>query len=151
MNLDKTQKRMREFTRRAVNFRNDHEALRNDKYYNGCDNNNNGLKDITWLKLNAEEVDGSYLDNPQNSFLAFRIDGTEFNDSATSIYTALNKGDNEMLLNLPENLPNKKWYFIASTSEWSEDLNNFVNENKIKIVGKDHKIQPRSMMLFIEK
>lgn len=150
-NLDESQRNMQEFTRRAINFRNEHAALKDNHYYNGRDNNNNGLKDVTWLDSDSRELRGEYFDNSDNNFLGFRIDGTEYGDSASSIYTTLNKGNYDQQITLPRNLPNKQWYFVADTSEYSENTNNFMKVGEEVKVGNRHNISPRSMMVFIEK
>lgn len=158
-NLDDAQKQMQEFTKRVIRFRNNHPALRNNRLFNGEDHNNNKLKDITWLKYNGEEADDQYKNSTDSEFIAYRIDGTEFvdpvtsrPDSAASIYTALNKGDEDIQLTLPENQEGKEWYFVADTSEYSEGFDNFEsNGNEEKVEYMEHNISPRSMMVFIEK
>lgn len=150
--LDDTQKQMQEFTKGIMHFRQQHSALRDVKYFNGKDNNNNGLKDITWLKGDASEANGEYMDNPNNAFLAYRVDGTEFKDSAKSIYVAFNKGDNAMNYSLPKNQDGKQWYVAANTSEYLEKQNNIFPEGREeKVKSSELLIGPRSIMLLIEK
>lgn len=151
-NLNESQKNMQEFTKRAILFRKAHKALRNSEYYKGQDKNNNGLKDVTWLTDKAKEADGAYLDASCNNFLGFRIDGTEFGDTAASIYTVMNKGDGSIEMKLPKNLPGKQWYLAADTSEHSEIKGNFAkNGSEILIEDENYEASPRSMMVFIEK
>lgn len=157
--LDKDKKQMQEFTKRVIHFRNNHPVLRDNRLFKDKDGNHNGLKNITWLKDNGKEADDSYKNYKGNEFIAYRIDGTEFEDSitslrepATSIYTALNKGDKDIQLTLPKNLEDKKWYFVADTSEYSEEINNFEKEgDEIEVKSMQHNIAPRSMMVFVEK
>lgn len=150
-NLDKTQKDMQEFVRKAANFRNAHSALRNINFFEGKDHNNNGLKDVTWLMADGREADGRYLDNPSNSFLGVRIDGSEYGDSAASIYTGINKADGEIEITLPKNLDGKKWYLAADTSEKSPIIGGFATEGEEIPAGTKFKIAGRSTILFIEK
>lgn len=149
--LNNEQKAMQEFTKRAIEFRKNHEALKNLEIYEGKDHNNNKLKDITWLKEDAKEADVSYLNTTYNNFLGFRIDGSEFNDSASSIYTVLNKGDNDIEMVLPKNLPGKNWYLVADTSEFSEIKGNFAKEGDEIPIDTEYVSLPRSIMVFIEK
>ena len=93
------------FARKIITFRSSHPALRPEKYFAGRDGNSNGLKDITWLRNNGAEADGAYMDNTNNHFLAFRIDGTEFGDPASSIYVAYNGWSGDITTILPANMP----------------------------------------------
>lgn len=151
-NLNDSQINMQEFTKNAIQFRKSHRALTDAKYFNGRDNNDNGLRDVTWLKADATEPDGQYFDTPNNSFLGFRIDGSEYNDSAASIYTTLNKGDNNIEMKLPKNSPGKQWYLVADTSEYSEIKGNFAPKGEEVLIRDEiYEASPRSMMVFIEK
>lgn len=150
-NLDKTQKEMQEFVKRAAHFRNEHAALRNINYFEGRDHNNNGLKDITWLTPTGHEADGRYLDNAKNNYVGLRIDGTEYGDSAASIYTGINKGEHDVTINLPQNLNGKQWYMVADTSDDSRIKGNFAEQGKEIPVNGQVVVRGRSTVLFIEK
>jgi isoamylase len=78
------------FTRNLAMFRRGHVCLRPAQFFTGSDHNGNGLKDLTWYFETVQEVSQEYFANPSNHFLAFRVDGTEFGDSADSIYVAYN-------------------------------------------------------------
>lgn len=151
-NLTEGQKDMQEFTRKAIKFRKKHIALTDEKYYSGYDHNHNGFKDVTWLKADGTEPDGKYFDNPRNSFLGFRLDGTEFGDSAASIYTVLNKGDNTMEMRLPVNSQGKNWYLAVDTSEESEIKGNFAESGEEMLIKDERYVaSPRSMLVFVER
>lgn len=150
--LTQDQRKMQEFTKRVISFRKEHAALKDNSYFSGIDRNRNGLKDITWLTNSADEIKNShYFDELENGFLAYRIDGTEFNDSAASIYVAMNKGKKDNSLILPDNQPGKHWYFVADTSENTEQYNNIMEIGKECRVDYVHNISAGSMMIFIEK
>ena len=51
--------------------------MRPAEWFTGKDNNQNGLKDITWYRDDGQEADAGYLDAADRHFLAYRIDGTE--------------------------------------------------------------------------
>lgn len=150
-NLDKEQKNMQEFVKKATAFRHAHPALKDLKFFEGKDHNNNGLKDVTWMRPDSSEADGAYLDNPENIFLGCRIDGTEYSDSAASIYTVINKGDWDVNMTLPKNLDGKQWYLVADTADESEIDGNFAKQGKEVKVGQNYVSSPRSTMIFIEK
>lgn len=149
--LTKTQKEMQDFVKKAAEFRKSHAALRDTNFFNGKDNNNNGLKDVTWVMANGKEAYGKYFDDANNTFLGMRIDGTEYNDSAASVYTAINKGDGDIEINLPKNLDGKKWYLVADTSDRSEISGNFVPQGEEIPVKDKYCSKSRSIMIFIEK
>lgn len=150
-NLSKEQENMHDFVQKAIAFRKAHPALQNSNFFDGKDHNNNGLKDVTWYTDFATEADGNYLNAPYNNFLGMRIDGTEYGDSAASIYTIINKGDTKIGMQLPKNTEGKQWYLVADTAEESEIAGNFVEEGKEIKVTKKYYASPRSTMIFIEK
>jgi len=157
------------FTSRLFNFRKDHPSLRPYKYFGGKDHNKINGKDITWLDGDAKELngsdenDGEYLNNPDKSVLAFRIDSTEFRDTvtsktdpATSIYVAYNKGTGAFPVTLPEHqLPNKQWFLVADTSMCPNER---LNHENIKKSGEEVPVTSdklicngRSALILIEK
>lgn len=150
-NLNDEQIRIQNFVKKAANFRHSHLALTDSKFFDGKDHNNNGLKDVTWLKDNGQEADGNYLNAPYNNFLGCRIDGTEYSDSAASIYTVINKGETEIKMTMPENLQGKKWYLVADTADDADVKDNFANVGEELEIGNKYISSPRSTMIFIEK
>ena len=48
-----------EFSKRLIAFRKAHPSLRPAQFFRGTDNNQNGLKDISWLRNDGNEADGS--------------------------------------------------------------------------------------------
>lgn len=150
-NLNEEQKKVQEFVKKAANFRHAHPALSNPNFFDGKDHNNNGLKDVTWLKDDGKEADGNYLNAPYNNFLGCRIDGSEYSDSATSIYTVINKGESEIQMTMPDNVKGKKWYLVADTADDADVKDNFANVGEELEIGKKYVSSPRSTMIFIEK
>ena len=73
-----------------MGFRRAHPCLRPAQFFTGTDQNDNGLKDLTWHVDSGDEVMQDYFANPNNHFLAYRIDGTEFGDPSVSVYVAYN-------------------------------------------------------------
>jgi glycogen operon protein len=149
---DQTDKRFFGFTRRLVHFRLDHPALRPAGFFSGSDHNGNGLKDISWYRETGKEPDGSYWDNADNHFLAYRIDGTECGDSAPSIYVGYNGWKDEVAVTLPTNLAGKKWYRVADTAAWMEDQENSKNPGQEDPLPEGpYGMKGRSILLLIEK
>ena len=140
------------YARKILNFRKEHPALRPSNFFTGVDNNENGLKDITWYMHNGYEADAKYMDNPNNHFIAYRIDGTEFNDTASSIYMAYNSSFNSIDLSLPWNLPGKRWYRVCDTASWMERDDNFRDQGLEDLISNNqYHMHDRSFLIFIER
>jgi len=130
-----------EYTRGLLQFRREHPCLRPAEFFTGTDHNRNGLKDLTWYMDDGEEADEDYFANPDNHFLAYRIDGTEFGDPAASIYVAYNGWFNPLVATLPANLPDKQWYVVVDTSAADQGM---------QFSAPQYSVAGRSLALFIE-
>jgi glycogen operon protein len=141
-----------EYTRLLAQFRGSHPALRPDEFFTGQDHNGNGLKDLTWYKNDGTEVDSSYFTNPVNHFLAYRIDGTEFGDSATSLLVAYNGWIDSVPLTLPANLPGKSWYLVADSGAAAASWGNIrLPGQESLITAAPCSIAGRSLELLLER
>jgi glycogen operon protein len=139
------------FTRRLLNFRNAHPALRRAGFYTGAVGPS-GLRDIQWLTDGGVEASGAYMDNPNNHFLAFRIDGQPAGDSAASIYVAYNGWSGVVTAVLPAARPGKRWYRVGDTAPWMESRGNFTDpgaEDLLNVTTYD--LAGRSLLLLIER
>jgi glycogen operon protein len=58
------------YVRLLLQFRLAHPALRPADFFTGQDNNENGLKDLTWYRDNGAEVDSQYFADASKHFLA---------------------------------------------------------------------------------
>ncbi|MEZ4361450.1 MAG: isoamylase [Kofleriaceae bacterium] len=139
------------FSRRLMNFRNAHPALRPANFYTGAVGPS-GLRDIQWLTDRGVDASGAYMDNPQNHFLAFRIDGAPTGDSAASIYVAYNGWSGVVTAVLPTPRPGKSWYRVGDTAPWMEPRGNFTDpgaEDRLTVTTYD--LAGRSLLLLIER
>jgi glycogen operon protein len=127
--------------------------LRPAEFFTGTDHNGNGLKDLTWYLASGAEVDGAYFANPDNHFLAHRIDGTELDDPAASVCVAYNWGINPVVATLaPLNLQAKRWHIVADTSAAAEAWGNIhAAGQEMKLEAQQYAVDGRSVVLFIEK
>lgn len=141
------------FSTKLMAFRDAHPALRPAEFFKGADSNNNGLKDITWLRNDAVEADAAYLNDPGNHFLAYRIDSTESaGESLVSIYVAYNGWSDWVTANLPANLPGKHWFRVADTADWMESQDNFTSPGREELLtSNSYALAGRSVLLLIEK
>ena len=151
------EKTLTDFTRGILQFRRAHACLRPAEFFTGTDHNRNGLKDLTWYFDSGTEVDGAYFANPDNHFLAYRIDGRELGgtkpgDLAASVYAAYNWGIHPVAATLPVNLPALKWYLVADTSAAAEAWGNMhAAGQEVELDAPKYPVDGRSIVLFIEK
>jgi glycogen operon protein len=140
------QSALTDFTRNLLLFRRAHPCLRPDHFFTGTDHNGNGLKDIAWYFDTGLEVDQAYFANPNNHFLAYRIDGREAGDTAISIYVAYNGYFDPITATIPAPIPGNSWYVVADTA--SGVIHTPGQEPKLS--GDTYTVAGRSLALLIE-
>ncbi|MBP9112952.1 MAG: glycogen-debranching protein, partial [Polyangiaceae bacterium] len=118
-----------EFSKRLIAFRKAHPSLRPAQFFRGTDNNQNGLKDISWLRNDGNEADGSYMNNPSSPLLAYRVDASEGGEFIRSIYVAYNRGASSLRITLPAS-NGKSWYRAGDTAAWNEPNGSFSDAGK---------------------
>jgi glycogen operon protein len=133
-----------------IAFRQAHPALRRSEFFDGKDHNGNGLKDVTWIRDDGREADAGYLQDNQNHFIAFRLDGTEAADPSASIFVAYNGYSADIAATLPANLPGKRWYLVADTAAALEEDDNLATPSQPP-VGITYKTTARSVSIFVEQ
>jgi isoamylase len=104
------------WTSALFSFRAAHSALRPAKFLSGTDHNSNGLPDITWLDDTGSVASATYLGNASNHFLAWRIDGSEANDSARSILIAWNAWTSTLTMSLPPAAAGFSWWMVGDSA-----------------------------------
>ncbi len=141
-----------DFSRMLIQFRRAHPALKPAEYFDGTDHDGNGLKDLTWYGGNGQEPDAAYFNNPDNHFLAFRLDGAKSNDPAPSILVAYNGWKDVVTVTLPANLPGKVWHRVSDTAAWMEPEGNFRRPgSEERLAGRTYDMKGRTILLLIEK
>jgi isoamylase len=140
------------YARNLILFRRAHPCLRPAEFFTGTIRSGSGLKDLTWYFDSGAEVDQSYFANPNNHFLAYRIDGMAAGDSVISIYVAYNSWSGAIPVTLPVPLAGNGWYLVADSSANAEGWDNiYPAGQEILQSGKQYAIQGRSVVLMIEK
>jgi glycogen operon protein len=100
---------------------------------------------------------GGYLDDPDNHFIAFRLDGGEAGDSARSLFIAYNGGLTGVTVSLPAPGTGHRWYLVADTHPWLEADNNLLGPGTEEPVpggdapGASYLLGTRSVLLLIEQ
>jgi glycogen operon protein len=142
----------RTFAQRLIAFRHAHAALRPADFFQGRDNNGDGLKDITWYRDDGNEADGGYLNNASNHFLAYRIDGAEAGDTVRSIYVAYNGWSGVVTATLPSPSSGNQWFRAGDTAAWNEQNGNMSDAGaEGSLNGSTYDVQPRSVLILIER
>ena len=108
------------FTKAMMAFRKGHPALRPANFYSSVDNNGNVMEQLRWFTPSGAVADATYFNNPDNHAVAWRIDGSEFGDSASAIYVAHNAWSAQVNFTLPWAGSGKSWYRVTDTCPWAE-------------------------------
>jgi isoamylase len=142
------------FTSRFVAFRKAHPALRPLDFYSSVDNNGNVMEQLRWFKPDGTQADAAYFNSTSNHSLAWRIDGSEFGDTASAIYVAYNGWSAQVNFTLPWPGTGKQWYRVTDTATWNEGANTFVAPGSETLIGGENTVyglQQRSVLLLIAK
>ncbi len=152
--LDTTDTDHQTYTRRLIEFRKAHPSLRPANFYSGVDNNGNVMEQLRWFKPDGAQADAAYFDSTSNHAIAWRIDGSEFGDSASALYIAYNGWSGNVNFTLPWPGAGKNWYRVTDTATWNEGPNAVVapgSEAWIGGEGTSYGLQGRSVLLLIAK
>jgi isoamylase len=151
--LTPEQQIFRQFTTRLLAFRKAHPALRPADFYRGHDTNNNGMEQVRWFTPSGDLATTSFFNAPNERGLAYRIDGSEFNDPASAIYIAYNANDQLRNFSLPWAGVGKQWYRALDTAAWNEG-NSVVLPGEGVLIGGEgivYGVQGRSVVVLIAK
>lgn len=142
------------FTTRLIAFRKAHPSLRPSNFYSGVDNNGNVMEQMRWFKPDGGVADAAYFGSSSNHAIAWRIDGSEFGDSASAIYVAYNGWSGNVNFTLPWPGAGKQWYRVTDTATWNEGANTVVAPGAEAYIGGEYTVyglQARSLLVLIAK
>ncbi|WP_198120769.1 glycogen debranching protein [Massilia rhizosphaerae] len=117
------QSNFQSFAKGLIAFRKAHPALRPANFYSSVDNNGNVMEQLRWFKPDGTVADSTYFNDSNNHAIAWRIDGSEFGDSASAIYIAHNAWSGQVNFVLPWPGSGKNWYRVTDTCTWAEGPN----------------------------
>jgi len=118
--LSTDQTNFKTFSSRMIAFRKAHPALRPLNFYASTDTNGNVMEQLRWFKPDGAVADAAYFNDSANHAIAWRIDGTEFADTASAIYVAHNAWSAQVNFTLPWAGTGKSWYRVTDTCNWAE-------------------------------
>ena len=123
------------YASRMLAFRNAHPSLRPANFYSSVDNNGNVMEQIRWFKPDGNVPDSAYWNDPNNHAIAWRIDGTEFSDSAAATYIAYNGWSGSVTFTLPWPGTGRAWYRVTDTCNWAEGPNQVATPGSEAFIG----------------
>ncbi|MES2047317.1 MAG: isoamylase [Pseudomonadota bacterium] len=152
--LSADQSNFKTLSQRLIAFRKAHPALRPLNFYSSVDNNANVMEQLRWFKPDGSVIDAGYFGDSNNRALAYRIDGSEFGDSASAIYVAYNAWSGPVNFTLPWPGNGKTWYRVMHTSNWNEGANTIVAPGSEALIGGENTVyglNGRAVLLLIAK
>lgn len=145
----------REFVKKMIQFRQAHRALRPANFLNGLDHNQNGIKDITWLDGDGNEIpkNSSYWNDPNQHLVIYRIDTSEFGNADNSIFVAYNGWKDPVTIKFPRPQDNKRWYRTCDTASWREPFKNMRIPGNEDIIAESatYTLEGRSVIILTER
>jgi isoamylase len=152
--LTTDQTNFKTFSQRLIAFRKAHPALRPLNFYSSVDNNGNVMEQHRWFKPDGTVPDATYFNSASNHALAFRVDGTEFGDTASAIYVAYNGWSGQVDFKLPWPGTGKNWYRVTDTCNWAEGVNQVASPGTEALLGGENYLYGlcgRGLLLLIAK
>ena len=123
------------FSKGMIAFRKAHPALRPVNFYSSVDGNGNVMEQLRWFKPDGLVADSTYFSDPANHAIAWRIDGSEFGDTASAIYVAYNAWSGNVNFVLPWPGNGKQWYRVTDTCTWAEGAGQVRTPGSEDLVG----------------
>jgi len=132
------------FATRLLAFRAAHPALRPQTWHDGAT--------ITWLRADGSVAAGGYLDDPQQQFLAWRLDGAALGDPDRAVVVAYTGGTTAVAFTLPPHGTDTHWYRVADTGAWLEPEANIAAPGaEYRMNGSRYDLASRSLVIFVER
>jgi len=142
------------YSSRLIAFRKAHPALRPLNFYSSVDTNGNVMEQLRWFKPDGAQADAAYFNSSSNHAIAWRIDGSEFGDTASAIYVAYNGWSGQVNFTLPWPGAGKFWYRVMDAATWNEGANTVVAPGSEAFIGGEgsvYGLEGRALLLLIAK
>ncbi len=147
-----------EYTKRLIAFRHAHPIFSEGRELTGAIQPS-GLKDVSWHQADGASAETqTYMDDPAQTFLAYRVDTSGTSDTCRSIYIANNYGGSGREIRLPPPAAGKKWYWAGDTSSHYDSVFRLTKVGEETVLHPAeptglgaYLIGPRALALFVEK
>lgn len=150
--LLETQGAFYRYARALMAFRHSQSALRPGTWTEGVDRDGDGVLDVAWLGLDGAPMSAGALTQPENRFLAWRLDGDEQGPGDASIYVGYNRSADTVRAILPEPRQGRRWLRVLDTSAWMEPLDNHHPAGQEDPLPDNlYDFSPRSLIVYIER
>jgi isoamylase len=147
-NLDDEAKGLLDFTRRLIQLRHTYPILRRGRFLVGNYNEEIGVKDVTWLHSNGEEMTEASWDTRELGCLGLIMDGRA---QPTGIHRAGSDATLLLILNAQQDSVSFKLPEVAQGTGWIKLLDTNLPDqlsNKLFKFDYDLEVTPRSLLLF---
>jgi isoamylase len=142
--LSAEQQEMLDWTRRVVRFMRQHSILRRRDYFSGRPIRGAGIKDISWLRPDGQEMSDSDWANEAFHALAFRLHGAaagHFDDQnrpiiADTLVILMNSFDHDVEFLLPRTVGRLKWQLALDTAEPDARQREYAPRSTITVRGR---------------
>jgi glycogen operon protein len=132
------------FTRHLLRFRRAHPCLRPQQFFTS--------RNLTWFDDSGTEATQSYFANPARHFLAYRIDGTAYQDPAVAVYVAYNSWSGAVRVTIPPPRGGSAWFVVADTSANAESWGNIhPASQEVALGGGQYLVNARSVIALIAR
>lgn len=146
--LDEEARGLLNFTRRLIQLRHDYPILRRNRFLVGNYNETTGVKDVTWISPNGDEMTETHWGNADASCLGVIIDGRaqvsgiQRPGHDATLFLILNAHDFPVNFMLPEVVKGNGWDCLLDTNLTTAGLTEFFN------FGHTFVVTQRSLLLF---
>jgi isoamylase len=130
------------FAQQLIAFRAAHAALRPSSFLT--------TSNVMFLNLAGSIAPSTSLSDTGNHFVAWRIAGGGFGDTARAIYVAYNADASSVVATLPGLHPGMSWYQACDTSSAAEPNNSSVPGQEPQVIAATYTVQARSVVVLIE-
>ncbi|CAN5923734.1 glycogen debranching protein GlgX [soil metagenome] len=132
------------FTRRLLQFRAAHAALRHPTWIEPAD--------IAWRDASGATASKAYLDDATRPVLAWQLAAEQLGDTTRSIYVAYNRSTQATAVTLPGPPANTAWYRVADTAGFLEAEANIAEPGtEYRMQQARYDLGARSLALFIAR
>lgn len=120
--LDEEAQNLLNFTQRLIQLRHDYPILRRNRFLVGNYNESTGVKDVTWLTPNADEMTDELWNNADAACLGLIIDGRAQESGIqrpghdATLLLILNAHDFPVNFKLPEVVKGNGWHCLLDTN-----------------------------------
>jgi isoamylase len=135
------ERELRHFTRNLIAFRAAHPALRPSTFLAGTE--------IMWIAETGEVATPASLGDTTNTFIAWRIGGGAFGDSARAILVEYNAGTAPVTATLPGLYPGMAWWSPCDASSGTAS-NSSPPGQETEVTTGTYTIDARSVVVLIE-